>query len=206
MSDYIAQCTTWVPGFVPSAVLVPPGYMLVGSNAPLPPVTYHVPAPASTTAGPTIHPALARPPFQWDVRATAFPPTLMRDHPFLDEPAFSPHTASITLRFTTSQGVTFTHTISGAGRALRVVDVLRAIHDALYTPAARPPDGADGVLRAAGVAEGYRSLRRDEGLYRVDLYPISPNRVGGARLYFAGLEWGGGRGHGEVRVSLGPGA
>ena len=60
------------------------------------------------------------------------------------------------------------------------------------------------VLRAAEVAEGYRALKRDGRLYRLDLYPMSPNRVGGARLYFIGLEWGGGRG--VVRVLLGSGA
>ncbi len=205
MSNYIAQCTTWAPGFVPSTILVPPGYMLVGPPAPFAPVTYRVPAPAPlwTTALPAIHPALVRPPFQWDVRATALPPTLTRDQACRDEPAFSSHAASVTLRFATPQGISFAHAVAGAGGGpLRVVDVLRAVHDALYTPAARPPDST--VLRAAEVAEGYRALQRDGRLYRVDLYPVSPNRVDGVFLYFVGLEWGGTRG--EVRVLLGPGA
>ena len=205
MSNYVAQCTTWVPDFVPSAVLVPPGYMLVGSPVPVAPVVYRVPAQPPTPVVPVMHPALARPPFQWDVRATALPPTLTPDQPYRSEPAFHPLTPSITLRFTTPHGAAFAYTIVGAGAggaALRVVDVLRAIHDALYTRAGRPRDAA--VLRAAEVAEGYRALKRDGGLYRVDLYPMSPNRVDGARLYFVGLEWGEGRD--EVRVLLGPGA
>ena len=56
-------------------------------------------------------------------------------------------------------------------------------------------------MSRAEVAEGYRALKRDGGLYRVDLYPVSPNRVDGARLYFVGLEWG--EAGGEVRVLLG---
>ena len=203
MSNYVAQCTNWVPGFVPPAVLVPPGYMLVGSPVPVAPAVYRVPAPAPTPTVPAIHPALARPSFQWDVRATALPTTLTRDQPYRSEPAFSPLTPSITLRFVTPHGAAFAYTIVGAGgAALRVVDVLRAIHDALYMRADRPRDAA--VLRAAEVAKGYRALRRDGGLYRVDLHPVSPNRVDGARLYFVGLEWG--ETGGEVRVMLGSGA
>ncbi|PIL23048.1 hypothetical protein GSI_14355 [Ganoderma sinense ZZ0214-1] len=200
MANYIAQCTTWAPGFVPSTVLVPPGYMLVAPPAPpAAPASYRVPALGPTPV-PAIHHALVRPPFQWDVRA-ALPPT---DLPYRSEPAFSTHAASITLRFA---DVAYPIVSAAGGRAaLRVVDVLRAVHDALYTRVQGPLRDA-AARRAAEVAQGYRALKRDGnggGLLRVDMYPVSPNRVGGARLLFVGLEWGEGRG--EVRVLLGPGA
>ena len=172
---------------------------------PVAPVVYRVPipVPAPAPAVPTIHLVLTRPPFQWDVRATALPTTLTRDQPARSEPAFFPPLASVTLRFITPHGAAFTYTVAGAGgAALRVVDVLRAVHAALYMHADRPRDAA--VLRAAKVAKGYRALKRDGGLYRVDLYPVSPNRVDRARLYFVGLEWG--EVEGEVRVMLGSGA
>ena len=191
-------------GFVPSPILLSPGYVLVGPPTPLIPIHYPipvlVPSPRPALPAISIHPALARPSFQWDVRATALPTTLTRAKPSRSEPAFFPPLASVTLRFTTPRGAAFAYTIAGAGgAALRVVDVLRAVHDALYTRADRPRDAA--VLRAAKVAKGYRALQRDGGPYRVDLYPVSPNRMDGARLYFIGLEWG--EGKGEVRVLLG---
>ena len=126
--------------------------MLVGSPVPVAPIVYRVPVPvpvpAPAPAIPTIHPALTRPPFQWDVRATALPTTLTRDQPYCSEPAFkfSPPLASIfiTLHFTTPRGAGFTHTIAGA---LRVVDVLRAIHDAPYTHVDLPRRSRGGTAR-----------------------------------------------------------
>ena len=200
MSNHVSPYR--VAGFVPSPILVPQGYVLVGPPTPLIPIRYPTPVlvPSPTPALPAIHPALARPPFQWDVRTTALPTTLTRDQPARSEPAFFPPLASVTLRFTTPHGAAFAYTVAGAGgAALRVVDVLRAIHAALYTRADQPRDAV--VLRAAKVAKGYRALKRDCGLHRVDLYPVSPNRVDGARLNFVGLEWGEVRG--EVRVLLG---
>ncbi|TBU56739.1 hypothetical protein BD310DRAFT_854503 [Dichomitus squalens] len=140
--------------------------------------------PVTALAPPAIHQELQRFSLRWDVRAEETPPGRFQD--FAHDLAFVEAVVrSITLRFTTPAGFVFRRAVhETSGRSLRVRDILRAIHEALYAPLQL---GDHDMLNAALIARGHRELQRDGQLCMVDLYPVG--RGTPPELYFRGVRW-----------------
>ncbi|TBU47081.1 hypothetical protein BD309DRAFT_532932 [Dichomitus squalens] len=141
-------------------------------------------SPVTALAPPAIHQELQRFSLRWDVRAEEAPPGRFQD--FARDPAFVQAVVRlITLRFTTPAGFVFRRGVhETSGRSLRVRDILRAIHEALYAPLQL---GDHDMLNAALTARGHRRLQRDGQLCMVDLYPVG--RGTPPELYFRGVRW-----------------